>query len=221
VGLKKKKAKKNIKKKRKENQNTKQFEKPKPQKQSQRQTKNRMERYNNNLASTTIRLMIYQIVSSYYENPLLQLLKEKTVPSSEFSIYICKIKNISLKKKKYIIVKVPTRLTPDHSEKINLSELPWVSFQTRESEERFDEIQNEHRWSSSSNLEKDETKHLVNMTFKKKESLKQYIIYVNQTFPFLQLSLLRHSNNLNFFPSEISMKYALDTFGCLLEMKQI
>lgn len=70
---------------------------------------------------------IYNLITDYYENPLLYKIKD----NGHLSLYGIQLSSLLLNEKYYLICMTPLR----HEHKLFLKEIPWTSFQVRTSED--------------------------------------------------------------------------------------
>jgi hypothetical protein len=73
---------------------------------------------------------IYPLFSDYFDNPLMNKIKEASSQTGEYSVYICKVHALLIVEFKYIICFVLKDDNPIGTA-VRLSELRWVSLQTR------------------------------------------------------------------------------------------
>jgi hypothetical protein len=85
-----------------------------------------MEKYGNIIDSNPINDKIYEVIQSYYNNPVMTKIKDV----NNYSVYMAKIKCILANENRYIVAIIYKDSEPIHTT-YPLSDLFWVSFQCR------------------------------------------------------------------------------------------
>lgn len=73
-----------------------------------------------------IKYKFYQLISNYFDDPQLQKVKDENA----FSFYVCKIQTLLLNEFRYLVAIVNKDESPIGTTR-SLSDLKWISFQTR------------------------------------------------------------------------------------------
>lgn len=146
---------------------------------------------------------IYALVSDYYDNPLMTKVKVE----KNFCFYVAKIPTMLLRESRFIIAIVRENNLPIGSSE-RLSEIPWDSFQTRTLEEEW-------KVKPFSYSSKNEQKYQSPIKLHRRDYDTDIFYYRSDVYP-IEIALLSPKNNLPSYPSEGTIKRALETFQTVI-----
>lgn len=152
--------------------------------------------------SDPTRRQFYSLLVDYFDNPVFEKLKNE----DGYSIYICKIYSLLLNENRYLIAITE----PDNypiKKKIPLSDLKWISFQTRILSDNKDVIQH-----SYTIKKKYQSLHIQKSLQDNSMSIYQM---TNNEFP-IEITLLHTKNNEYEYPTNGNLVSCLETYQTII-----
>jgi len=153
---------------------------------------------------------IYQLISSYYDNPIMKKIKEM----NQMSMYMCKLPCL-LNEKRYLVAM--TSIYKGQEEPIGnemrLSDLRWKTFMARVlSDELFEQSAPQHHYE----IKRDDM-YFIPLQIKSRNM--EISVYTASSYPHIIISLLHTQNYIHQYPNEGNLISALETFQTLLSWK--
>lgn len=157
--------------------------------------------------SDPVHRQFYYLLSEYYDNPVLQKLKN----DDEYSIYICKIYSLLLNENRYLIA--ITHLDQHPIKKyISLKELEWVSFQARVLNSK--EYENMEIIRHSYTIKRSVAYQFSVSKISNNKEMSVYRLSKNE-YP-IEITLLHTKNNEFEYPNHGSLVSCLETFQTII-----
>ena len=144
-----------------------------------------------------------QVIAEYFDNP--KLTKIQNDGESQTSLYMAKVSKIGLKTR-YIVCNVPMDVYLV-GEVFPLSQLKWVSFQTRSLEKSL------HVHITSYQPKRGK---LFSTPIQQTSESPESVTYQTNLFPQYQIILLKNSNTPFNYPPTGHLNTALETFECII-----
>ena len=157
--------------------------------------------------SNPVHRQFYHLLSEYYDNPILQKLKN----NDGYSVYICKIYSLLLNESRYLIAITDIDNNPTNKY-ISLKDLNWISFQARVlNSQEYDNMEIiKHSYTVKKTLS-------YHFSVSKMSQNKEMSIYhlSNQEYP-IEITLLHTKNNEFEYPSHGTLVSCLETFQTII-----
>ena len=146
---------------------------------------------------------LYALISEYFDNPLMTKVKVE----KNFSFYVAKIPTMMLRESRFIIAIIRENNLPIGTTE-RLSEIPWESFQTRSLEEDW-------KVKPISYSEKNDKKYQSSIKLNRRDYNNDIFYYQSDIYP-IEIALLSPKNSFPTYPSEGTIKRALETFQTVI-----
>tara|TARA_A100000164_G_scaffold235359_1_gene209034 strand:+ start:7 stop:498 length:492 start_codon:yes stop_codon:yes gene_type:complete len=144
---------------------------------------------------------IYEIISDYFENPVMTKIKNK----DSFSVYMVRIKSLLLNETRYLIAMVNEDYNNIET-RVSLSDLKWKYFQTRE-------LYDSYRIPEHSYLPKNKSPYTMDLLMESTDENQTDYLPKNKQF---KVSLLHPTNIKHYYPNDGTLTSALEIYKTII-----